>query len=101
VKETDMTLKDFRNSLKQSTLPKGISELLKALWYDGRGDWNTAHAIAQEIYTSDGSWVHAYLHRKEGDIANASYWYQKAGKPRPNHSLEEEWQQLAEIFLKE
>jgi hypothetical protein len=96
-----MTLKEFRKTLGKNDPPEQLTGPLKALWFDAKGDWDTAHSIAQGIYTADGSWVHAYLHRKEGDIGNASYWYQKAGKPRPKHSLEKEWQELTEIFLKD
>jgi hypothetical protein len=70
------------------------------MWYDGKGDWNSSHNIAQEIHSIDGSWIHAYLHRKEGDLGNASYWYHRAGKPVAKMSLDEEWEQLIKAFLK-
>lgn len=53
---------------------------LLALWWDGRGEWQTAHEIAQEVHGADGAWVHGYLHRKQGDVGNAAYWYRRAGK---------------------
>jgi hypothetical protein len=95
-----MTFQDFKSSLSQAKPPDGASELLKAMWYDGKGDWNSSHNIAQDIHSNDGSWIHAYLHRKEGDLGNASYWYRRAGKPVAKTSLEQEWEQLVKAFLK-
>jgi hypothetical protein len=95
-----MTFQDFKSSLSQAKPPDGVSELLKAMWYDGKGDWNSSHNIAQDIQSNDGSWIHAYLHRKEGDLGNASYWYHRAGKPVAKSSLEQEWEQLVKAFLK-
>jgi hypothetical protein len=95
-----MTFQDFKSSLSQTKPPDGVSELLKAMWFDGKGDWNSAHNIAQDIHGNDGSWIHAYLHRKEGDLGNASYWYHRAGKPVAKSSLEQEWEQLVKAFLK-
>jgi hypothetical protein len=94
-----MTLSDFRDSLKNQNPPAGLSPLLKSLWFDGKGDWETAHDIAQEIHNDNGSWIHAYLHRKEGDSGNASYWYHMANRPFPTSTLDEEWEQLVEKFL--
>jgi hypothetical protein len=96
-----MTIEAFRSSLSQRNPPEGLSELLKALWYDGKNDWETAHNIAQDIPSADGSWIHAYLHRKEGDDGNAAYWYRRAGKPMLKVSLEEEWKQIATALLRE
>jgi hypothetical protein len=93
------TLADFVKSLSTDTPPSGVSEELQALWYDGKGDWGKAHDIAQDIYNDNGSWIHAYLHRKEGDIQNAHYWYRKAGKSLPSVSLNVEWLQLCEYFI--
>jgi hypothetical protein len=95
-----MTILQFRESLKQNSPPNGLSHLLKSLWYDARGDWHQAHEIAQEIHSASGSWIHAYLHRKEGDISNASYWYHMANKPLPSQPLEEEWETLVVTFLR-
>jgi hypothetical protein len=94
-----MTVDDFKSSLKKDTPPEGVSPLLVALWYDGRNDWNGSHDIAQDIHTKEGSWLHAYLHRKEGDAGNASYWYHKAGKPVPTISLQKEWESLVIAFM--
>ena len=68
-------------TLEQAQPPGGLSPLLQALWWDAKGNWRRAHAIAQEIETPDAAWVHAYLHRKEGDDWNAGYWYRRSGRP--------------------
>lgn len=102
-----MTFNEFKLSISQSSPPEGISDLLSALWYDAKGDpskdlasWNKAHKITQDISGKDAAWVHAYLHRKEGDSGNASYWYSRAGKPFSNKTLEEEWEEIVEALLK-
>ena len=69
------------------------------MWYDGQGDWNRAHNIAQEIHTKEGAWIHAYLHRKEGDDANAAYWYSRANRNVPSYPLEQEWEEITGFFL--
>ena len=94
-----MTLSEFKASLSSSSPPKGISNLLEAMWYDGKGDWEASHNVAQEIHSKEGSWIHAYLHRKEGDEGNASYWYQRANKPFCTLSLDEEWESIAKALL--
>ena len=93
-----MTLDDFRKSLKDST-PPAVPDALRALWHDARGDWHAAHAIAQDVHSDAGSWVHAYLHRKEGDQSNAAYWYRRAGKPLAAGSLDVEWEAIASTLL--
>lgn len=95
-----VTFETFKESLKEGNPPADLSSLLKAMWYDGKGDWHTAHELAQEVNTRDGSWVHAYLHRKEGDHGNAGYWYHRAGKMMPIHSLETEWESITRELLK-
>jgi hypothetical protein len=94
-----MTFEAFQNSLSQPSLPVGLSPLLQALWHDARNDWEASHNVAQEIHTNDGSWIHAYLHRKEGDTGNAGYWYRKAGKPFPVVTVNQEWEMLVKAFL--
>jgi hypothetical protein len=94
-----MTFQEFKMSLELSEPPKNISQNLMALWYDAKGDWDRAHQIVQETGEFDGEWIHAYLHRKEGDLGNASYWYRRVGKLRPNISLDDEWEQLAKYLL--
>ncbi len=80
--------------------PITLSPLLQAMWHDHHGNWEASHNIAQEINDRHGSWVHAYLHRKEGDSSNASYWYRKAGKSMPNTTLEKEWEEIVQSLLK-
>jgi hypothetical protein len=94
-----MTLKDFEASLPDREPPASLAPALLALWHDGRGDWERAHQIAQEIDTPQGAWVHAYLHRKEGDLSNARYWYRRADRPEASGSLESEWSNIVTTFL--
>jgi len=89
----------FRASLAAPKPPPGLSLALKALWLDARSDWDGAHSAAQADGGGDGDWVHAYLHRKEGDPGNAAYWYRRAGKPVCKTSLDEEWTAIAEALL--
>jgi hypothetical protein len=79
--------------------PSGLSLAISGLWWDGKGDWTKAHESAQQDEGPAGSWVHAYLHRKEGDASNAAYWYARAGKPRSRASLEAEWREIAHALL--
>lgn len=94
-----MNFEGFQQSLKHSNPDGGLSRALAGLWWDAKGDWKRAHEAAQQDEGPDGSWVHAYLHRKEGDLANAAYWYRRAGKPVSRETLESEWQQIAESLL--
>ena len=93
-----MTLAEFQSTIDAGNEP-AVTPLLLALWHDARGDWDEAHRLAQEIETRDGAWVHAYLHRREGDLGNAAYWYQQAGQPVASDSLESEWQRIARALL--
>ena len=93
------TLTEFKESLNLEQPTSGLSVQLKSLWYDGKGDWHRAHAQVDHLDDRESAWVHAYLHRKEGDIWNADYWYSKARQIRPNISLEKEWEQLVLQFL--
>ncbi|MBK9016180.1 MAG: hypothetical protein IPM82_20120 [Saprospiraceae bacterium] len=86
-------------TFKSSPTPPTDNLLLAALWHDAQGDWEAAHNIAQDIHTRDGSWLHAYLHRKEGDLWNAGYWYRQAGKSIATGTLELEWEELVKAFL--
>jgi hypothetical protein len=82
------------------SFPDDIPPLLQSLLLESAGDWASAHRIAQNDPSVDGSWVHAYLHRVEGDLGNASYWYRSAAKSMPELSLEEEWELIAMELLK-
>ena len=94
-----MTYDEFIKSVADDRPSTGLSETLTSLWWDKKGDWDTAHTIAQDIPTKPGSAVHAYLHREEGVLWNADYWYSRAGRVRPDISLEEEWVRLVEEML--
>ena len=89
----------FKTSLKEQYPPFSLSAALQALWYDAKGNWNKAHELAQEEEDLAGNWVHAYLHRKEGDQFNASYWYRRAKQPVCKLSLEEEWEAITQELL--
>jgi hypothetical protein len=93
------TLTEFKASLNLEQPVNWLSAQLKSLWFVGKGDWHQAHAQVDHLTDQASAWVHAYLHRKEGDIGNADYWYSKARQVRPNLSLEEEWEQLVLQFL--
>jgi len=94
------TLTEFKESLNLEQPISALPVQLKSLWYDGKGDWHQAHGQIDHLTDQASAWVHAYLHhRKEGDIWNADYWYNKARQKRPNLSLEEEWEQLVLQFL--
>ena len=88
--EAVMDAERFKRSLSADAPPPGLSLAVQALWWDTKGDWARAHECAQEQDDAAGSWVHAYLHRKEGDLPNADYWYQRAWKTHPDVSLDEE-----------
>ncbi len=79
--------------------PADIPVYLAALWYDARGDWDRAHGLVDSLEDDTACWVHAYLHRKEGDIGNADYWYRKAHKSRPAVGLKEEWEAIVKALL--
>lgn len=93
------TYEAFQKSLNESRPSPNWTPLLQALWHDKKGDWHAAHELAQDVNTRDGSWIHAYLHRKEGDLGNASYWYSKAGRSLPSQSLDEEWESITRELL--
>jgi hypothetical protein len=93
-----VTLDDFKTTLSAEAAP-AVAPLVRALWHDARGDWDAAHAIAQDIDDAEGAWVHAYLHRKEGDLTNARYWYRRAGKPEAKGALDSEWERIASALL--
>jgi hypothetical protein len=96
-----MDLSAFRATLAAPEPPPDLGFALKALWLDGKGDWDGAHEAAQAGEGRDGDWVHAYLHRKEGDAGNAAYWYRRAGKPVCRTALDEEWAAIAAALLRQ
>ena len=94
-----MNFDEFIKNVDENEPSTELSEILTSLWWDKKGDWDTAHSIAQDIPTAQGSAVHAYLHREEGVIWNADYWYSRAGRVRPDISLAEEWTLLVKEML--
>lgn len=94
-----MDLTEFRASVAGEMPPATLSDVLQSLWWDAKGDWDKAHDCAQRDETQTGSSVHAYLHRKEGDLRNAGYWYNRAGRPPSTATLDEEWEMLARGLL--
>jgi hypothetical protein len=95
-----MTVDDFRQSLTAAKPPVELTPALRVLWWDAKGDWTRAHESAQRDEGMEGSWVHAYLHRKEGDQGNAAYWYGRAGKPACRDALDAEWLRIVTDLLK-
>ena len=77
--------------------PSGLTEVQRVLWLARAGRWEEAHDTCQDLPDPAGAWIHAWLHREEGDFGNAAYWYSRAGKPVPARasSLEEEWHDIA------
>lgn len=94
-----MTTDDFRNSLSAEKPPEELPVFLKALWYDAKGDWVTAHTLVDHNDDNLSAWVHAYLHRKVGDNGNARYWYSLAEKDFPKVALNDEWESLLNALL--
>jgi hypothetical protein len=95
-----MTLEQFRSTLAETAAPETLSPALRAMWEDAKGDWAAAHALAQDIEGETGSWIHAYLHRKEGDLGNAGYWYRRAKKPAASDALDDEWARIVSSLLR-
>ena len=94
-----MTYEDFRASLTNDVMPAGLDPALEAMWEDGRGNWEAAHRLVQDESTTEGAWVHAYLHRKEGDLANAGYWYRRCGKAVCADPLSDEWERIVRALI--
>ena len=95
-----MTVEEFRATLSADR-PPNVAPPRLALWHDARGDWDKAHSIAQDIADETGARIHAYLHRKEGDLSNAQYWYQRAQQPTATDCLDQEWARIAAALLEE
>ena len=89
-----MDLSKFKNSLGHAKPPAGLAPALVALWWAGKDKWDKAHNVVMDEGGKDCAWVHAYLHRVEGDLGNAGYWYRKAGQPVAKDSLEAEWARI-------
>ena len=94
-----MSFTEFKASLDETSMPAGLRPALAGLWHDGKGDWGAAHRAVQDDDSAESAWVHAYLHRKEGDPGNAGYWYTRAGRPNSEAPLAEEWAAIARTLL--
>lgn len=94
-----MTLSELKDSLHRELPPENLGTHLLALWWGRKGDWQRAHDLVQDGLDTGTSWIHAWLHRVEGDDGNASYWYGRAGRRKPPLPLDKEWEQLAAHFL--
>ena len=94
-----MTMQEFQDSLAGSEPPSGTSLALQAMWHDANGKWDEAHRLAQAEDDRIGAWVHAYLHRVEGDLSNAAYWYRRADRPVCQETLEQEWDEIVSALL--
>jgi hypothetical protein len=94
-----MTIREFETLIEQDGPPDELTPELKAMWYDRKGDWMAAHELVQDEGTEESAWVHAYLHRKEGDLQNAGYWYRRCGRPVCSDTLEREWARITQALL--
>ncbi|PVY41839.1 hypothetical protein [Pontibacter virosus] len=94
-----MNLTTFKASLTAPAPPPESTVYLQALWYEAKGDWDKAHVFIQDLPDQTAAWIHAYLHRREGDTWNADYWYSRAGRKRPAIALQEEWESIATALL--
>jgi hypothetical protein len=91
-----MQIEEFHASLRLESPPANLPPTLTALWWDAKGEWTRAHQLVDSLETQEGMAVHAYLHRKEGDAANADYWYRRASRRFNRPTLEAEWEALVE-----
>ena len=96
-----MSMADFQASLSGAAPAPGLDAPLAALWWAAKGSWDEAHKIVQDEQTADSAWVHAYLHRVEGDPGNAGYWYRRAHKPVATGSLDTEWEAIVSALLQD
>ena len=94
-----MTFEEFQETLNDKVMPKSIAPGLQVLWLDAKGEWDKAHDICGQIKTEQGAHLHAYLHRVEGDLSNAAYWYNRANRPVSDSALKAEWKELAHANL--
>jgi hypothetical protein len=94
-----VTLADFKLSLSQPSPPEGVDTALAALWWAARDEWDRAHSLVMDEGGKTCAWVHAYLHRVEGDLDNARYWYDRAEKPEAKDELAVEWDAIAKTLL--
>ena len=94
-----MTPDAFKRTVRDAAPLRKFSPALEALWWAAKGDWDRAHRLVQDDPSREGAWVHAYLHRVEGDLGNAGYWYRQAGRPAASGALEPEWEAIVAALL--
>ena len=94
-----MRVADFKASVSDAAPASALAPPLAALWWAAKGDWDKAHRIVQDEPTREAAWVHAYLHRVEGDLSNAGYWYRQAAQPAAKDSTEAEWERIVSALL--
>jgi hypothetical protein len=94
-----VNMADFRASVAGAAPAPSVAPPLMALWWAAKGDWDAAHRLVQDESTRDAAWVHAYLHRVEGDLGNAGYWYRQAGQPVAQDALDAEWERIASALI--
>jgi hypothetical protein len=98
VSMADLKMADLKSTLANTAPEVGLAPPLAALWWAAKGNWDAAHKIVQDESDANSAWVHAYLHRVEGDLSNASYWYRQAGQPVAKDSFESEWERIASVL---
>lgn len=94
-----MRFEDFVRSIEEQEMPGNLSPALTGLWYARAGDWERSHRTVQDESSRACAWVHAYLHRVEGDLGNAAYWYRSAGRPVAASALDDEWSEITRELL--
>ena len=94
-----MDLIEFENSLSQEDPPAKVNVFLRSMWWEAKGNWEEAHRLVEDDPSAEGAWVHAYLHRVEGDQFNAGYWYRRAGKSMSELDLPDEWKKIVIALL--
>ena len=94
-----MTLKEFKETLQDATPAPELGDLLAALWWQAKDEWDRAHTIVQHINSREAQWIHAHLHRIEDDLNNSRYWYSCAGRDLPTKSLQAEWEEITTTLL--
>jgi hypothetical protein len=94
-----MTLAEFKRATAKARPPAGLAPALEALWWAAKGDWDKAHGIVMKEESRDAAWVHAYLHRVEGDESNAGYWYRQARRAAASGPLDAEWDAIADALI--
>jgi hypothetical protein len=96
-----MTLHAFTRSVLENKPPTPLTPSLQALWWAAKDDWERAHQIVMAHDDRDCAWVHAYLHRREGDLPNARWWYNESKRPVATGSLDNEWSAIVRALLNE